>query len=78
MNAPHTYEIHIEGQLNDLWTDWFDGLVIQNHEVGETILTGRLADQAALLGVLNKIHSLNITLISISRLPDGKSTSYDQ
>lgn len=69
METSHTYEIRIEGQLTDRWSDWFDGMSLQYDLCGETILKGPLPDQSALFGVLAKIHDLNLSLISISRLP---------
>lgn len=62
------YEILVGGHLTDRWADWFDGLVIQTCPDGETKLSGALADQSALFGVLNKIHALNLTLISVCKL----------
>jgi hypothetical protein len=61
------YEIRVEGHLTDRWSDWFDGLAIRNEPSGETILTGRVTDQAALYGVLTKIHNLNLILVSWHR-----------
>jgi hypothetical protein len=62
------YEIRVEGHLPDRWSDWFEGLAIRNDASGETIMTGLLADQAALYGVLIKIHNLNLILLSVGRL----------
>jgi hypothetical protein len=67
MNAPQVYEIRVEGHLTDRWSDWFEGLAIRNEAGGYTLLTGLLADQAALYGVLTKIHNLNLTLVSVQR-----------
>ena len=67
MNTPHKYEIRIEGLLSGGWEDWFEGLTIHHYEGKETILTGILTDQAALLGLLTRIHGLNLTLISVNR-----------
>lgn len=67
MDKPYTYEIRVEGFLTDRWSDWFDGLAIRNEPNGETTMSGPLSDQAALLGVLTKIHALNLTLISVNR-----------
>ncbi len=64
------YEIRIEGHLADRWSDWFEGLTVQRTSDGKTLLTGLLSDQAALFGVLTKIHNLNLVLISVQRLPD--------
>jgi len=44
-----------------------DGLAIRSDPNGETTLSGRLMDQAALFGVLAKIHHLNLILISVNR-----------
>ncbi len=68
MDKSCIYEIHVEGHLTDSWSDWFDGLAIRNEPSGETILTGVLADQAALYGVLTKMHDLNLILVSLHRL----------
>lgn len=67
MDTPHIYEIRVEGHLADRWSDWFEGLTIRNEANGDTILTGVLADQAALYGVLLKIHNLNLVLVSVQR-----------
>jgi len=74
MGLPHTYEIRVEGQLSGGWTDWFDGLAIQQDENAETLLTGTLPDQAALFGVLTKIHNLNLILVSVSRQSAANNT----
>jgi hypothetical protein len=66
------YEIRVEGSLADRWSDWFGGLAICDEPTGETKLSGPLPDQAALFGVLARIHALNLTLISVNRLyPEG-------
>ncbi|HZD58701.1 MAG TPA: hypothetical protein VE136_18360 [Anaerolineales bacterium] len=67
MNKPCVYEIRVEGHLTDRWSDWFEGLAIRNELKGETTLSGMLSDQAALFGLLNKIQSLNLVLISVNR-----------
>jgi hypothetical protein len=74
MDRLWSYTIRVEGRLTDRWSDWFEGLAIHNDSNGETTLSGVLADQAALLGVLNKIQALNLTLISVHRSEiSGKS-----
>lgn len=64
------YQIRIQGHLTPEWSDWFGGLTIENDEQG-AVLSGRLADKAALYGVLNQIQALNLTLISVAPLPDS-------
>jgi hypothetical protein len=68
---PMTYEIRIKGQLDRTWEDWFPGLVITLEENGDTLLTGPVADQAALHGLLKKVRDLGVPLISVNRVePD--------
>jgi hypothetical protein len=62
------YEIHIEGHLDSSWSRWLDGLEVQLLENGETILFGPIVDQSALLGVLNKLGRMNVTLISLNEI----------
>jgi hypothetical protein len=73
MDTPFVYEIRVEGHLSDHWSTWFDGLTIQIEPNGDTKLTGLLSDQAALYGVLAKIHNLNLVLISVARLPSSEN-----
>lgn len=67
MDKPWVYEIQVEGTIAGRWSDWFEGLEIHINPAGNTTLSGSLIDQAALFGVLYKIHSLNLILISVSR-----------
>ena len=74
---PVIYEIHIEGQLKPGWSDWLDGMTITLLESGETLLTGPLADQAALLGLLMKLHNFGLLLLLVKRNPPkGSPSSY--
>jgi hypothetical protein len=59
------YQIRLKGHLGSQWTDWFDGLTITLEEDGDTLLTGPLADQAALQGLLKKVRDLGIPLVSV-------------
>ena len=67
------YEIRIRGHLGHQWTDWFEGLSITLEENGDTLLTGPVADQAALHGLLRKVRDLGIPLISVSRVGAGQA-----
>ena len=64
------YEIRIKGHLDESWADWFDGLTIHHEENGDTVLSGSLADQAALHGVLNRLRDLGVQLISVNTVDD--------
>ncbi len=63
-NGPKHYRIKLKGRLDQKWSDWFEGMYI-NYESDKTILSGSVADQAALHGLLNRIRDLNITLLSV-------------
>lgn len=69
MDMLYIYEVRVEGLLTDRWSDWFQGLAIRVEGDGTTTLCGPLPDQAALLGVLNKLQALNLSLVSVIRLP---------
>ncbi len=62
------FEIRVKGQLTDIWADWFDGMTIQYLDNEEMLLCGSIVDQSALMGVLNKLVRLNLTLISINEI----------
>jgi hypothetical protein len=66
------YEIQIKGQLDASWTDWLEGLEVRLMDSGEMILSGRIADQAALMGILTKLYGLNLTLISVNQVSQKK------
>ena len=66
--AAAVYQIVVAGQLDGAWSEWFAGLTVTLGEHGETILTGPLADQAALHGVLIKIRDLGLPLLQLSRI----------
>ena len=52
---------------------WFDGLTITLEESGNTLLSGPLADQAALHGILKKVRDLGLTLLSVNSVePDTR------
>lgn len=65
------YEIRVGGHLNKRWDDWFEGLTVTRTSNGETMLTGIIADQSALHGMLRKIRDLGIPLRSVNRIESG-------
>ncbi len=64
------YQIRVRGALDPHWSDWFDGMAITYEASGDTLLSGPLADQAALYGVLNRIRDLGLVLLAVARLPE--------
>jgi hypothetical protein len=61
------YEITVQGVLGSRWSDWFDGLQLTSDADGRTTITGPVADQAALHGLLTKIRDLGLPLLTVRR-----------
>jgi hypothetical protein len=62
------YEFIVSGDLDNHWSQWFGGLSITHDSDGETIIRGKVRDQAELYGLLNKFRNLGLTLIAIKRI----------
>jgi hypothetical protein len=61
----HT-EICIKGMLDPNWSDWFEDMQIQADVSGDTLLHGDLPDRSAVYGIITRLSSLGITLISVT------------
>ena len=76
------YSFRVQGHLDQERSAWFDGLAITHTTDGETILSGPIADQAALHGVLLKIRDLGLSLLEVKRgstaLDDGRASAGDE
>jgi hypothetical protein len=70
-NGPMTYQIQIEGKLDEGWSEWFRDMTVTFERASDglpiTTLTGPVADQAALRGILNRIWDLHLTVLSVTR-----------
>ncbi len=67
------YQIRIKGHLDNSWSEWFAGLSMTREEDGTTVLTGPVADQPALHGLLIKIRDLGLPLVSVNHIePDSE------
>ena len=58
-------EIRIKGQIDARWSDWFEEFAITHTDQGETVLTGDVADQSALYGLIAKLRDLGLPLVSV-------------
>jgi hypothetical protein len=69
-NGTHVefFEIHVKGHLDSSWADWLEGLEIKLLDNGEMVLSGHIVDQAALMGILNRLYNLNLTLLSVNKV----------
>ncbi len=68
MEPPTVYCLRIAGHLDPHWSAWFDGLELAYDTDGTTTITGPVADQAALHGLLRKIRDLGVPLLEITRV----------
>ena len=62
------YEFRVEGHLDDHWSAWLGDLTIARHHDGTSTLTGPVADQAQLHGVLAGLRDIGATLLSLNAL----------
>ncbi len=70
MTEGRTYEIEVQGRIGERWAHWFDDMRvgIRGEAQGTvTTLTGEVADQAALLGLLQKLYTLGLPLLRVER-----------
>ena len=58
-------EVVVKGQLDSAWSGWFEGLTITHIDRDESLLSGRIRDQAALYGLLAKVRDMGLALISV-------------
>jgi hypothetical protein len=68
MIEPAIYEIRIKGRLSTrVWSQWFETMTVVS-EGRTTVIRGKVADQAALYGVLSRLRDLALPLLSVLRL----------
>ena len=61
-----TYQLRVDGHLDQHWSPWFGDLTLAHESDGTTSLTGVISDQAELHGLLTKIRDLGVALISVA------------
>ena len=81
LDRPATYIIKVPGELDESWSEWTGGMTITVASEGDgppvTTLTGIL-DQAALQGLLRRLYSLGLPLISVTCVEGGNRPSSEQ
>jgi hypothetical protein len=76
LDSPGTYEICVEGYLDESWSDYVGGVNIRiqskSHEPPVTVITGEFLDQAALTGALSHLCDLGFPLLSVQLIGLGQ------
>ena len=72
------YEIRLAGRLEARWAAWFDGLTVSHDGDGTTLISGHVADQAALHGLLQRVRDLGLPLVSVTRADTPPDNEGDQ
>jgi hypothetical protein len=74
LDEPAFYRIQVDGLVEEWMADWFDDMAIttESSSNGKVIscLSGKVADQAALHGLLTRIYTLGLLVLSVSREMD--------
>jgi len=77
-DKPAIYEIRVKGMIDAASASyWFEGFVTTPLPNGESLLSGQVADQSALLGLLAKIRNLGLPLLSVKRMGYGEVSKGD-
>lgn len=72
------YEIRVIGHLDSRWAVWFDGLRLTHDDDGTTSVRGRVVDQAAPHGLLQRVRDVGLPLLSVvqvDHLSDNQSSN---
>jgi hypothetical protein len=68
-SGERVYVLRVDGHLDRHWTGWFGGLTIEHDADGTTRLSGPVADQAELHGLLAKIRDAGLPLLTVTSAP---------
>ena len=69
----HT-EIRVKGIIDPSWSDWFGEMLVKACADDQTILSGNLPDMAAVYGVISRLGSLAIPLVSVDCREESQTT----
>jgi hypothetical protein len=76
LDRPTIYQIKVPGHLNESWSEWAGSMTISVESEGDgqpiTTLTGTV-DQAALQGLLRRLYSKGLPLISVVWVEGGSA-----
>lgn len=67
--SPAVYRICVKGFLDESWSDRLSGMAIDNRIAGKTspfvALSGKVSDQTELIGLLNNLYEMHLSLLSV-------------
>ena len=72
MGERTVYRIVVRGELSERYAMAFEGMEMEARS-GRTILTGEIIDEPHLHGILDRIGSLGLRLLSVESFPAGTS-----
>jgi hypothetical protein len=70
LDEPAIYEIQVQGMISEHWMGYFDemGISVEGEDgTAITTLVGKVVDQAALQGMLQKFYTLGLVLVQVQR-----------
>jgi hypothetical protein len=70
------YQFRLKGRLDESWKEWLNDMSIEQRPDGTTLITGQIADQAALFGLLSRLRDLGMPLLSVNILVDDDSAMH--
>jgi hypothetical protein len=77
-DKPAVYEVQVKGTVDPAWAHyWFAGFAVTHLPNGESLLTGQVSDQSALLGLLAQIRDLGLPLLSVRRIDHRRTAEED-
>jgi hypothetical protein len=69
MSDPAEYRVCVQGAIERSWMELFARMKVSYRNVATpnavTVLTGDVLDQAALMGLLNRLYGLGLPLVSV-------------
>jgi len=81
-DQPAVYRIRVAGRLGERWRDRAGGLEMTIHEGHgtpvETELAGLLADQAALMGILEQLYARGAAILSVERVKPSSEADREE
>lgn len=76
LDQPATYQIKVQGRLDEGWSAWFDGMstTVESGDDRPTVttLTGAVADQVALYGLLSRVRDLGLPLLLVQYMTQSQ------